>query len=122
MAVTRIEVSVPGLLAEFTGGKRRVPIEADTVSGALAELLRCHPGLRPHLYDEAMRLRPHVLVFLNGTNTANLPKPDHRRGSTGEVQTRIRRNVLDGYCAGLNARLVLRRHHGMLAGRTELSS
>jgi molybdopterin synthase sulfur carrier subunit len=66
----QIEVTIPGLLADCTGGRRRFPLEADTLAGALQRLLEEHPRLRPHLYDEAMRLRKHVLIFFNDDNLA----------------------------------------------------
>jgi sulfur carrier protein ThiS len=31
-----------------------------------------HPLLRPHLYDESMHLRKHVLVFYNDDNLATI--------------------------------------------------
>ena len=36
-------------------------------------MLEAHPLLRPHLYDEAMRTRKHVLIFFNDENVATLP-------------------------------------------------
>ena len=65
-----IEVTIPALLAECTGGQRRFPLEAETLAGALRRLLEEHPRLRPHLYDEAMRLRKHLLLFYNDDNLA----------------------------------------------------
>jgi molybdopterin converting factor small subunit len=69
----KIEVSLPSLLADSAGGKRRFTVEADTLAGALAAMLEAHPLLRPHLYDEAMRTRKHVLIFFNDENVATLP-------------------------------------------------
>lgn len=66
----QIEVTVPGLLADCTGGRRRFTLEAGTLAGALQRLLEEHPRLRPHLYDEAMRVRKHVLIFFNDDNLA----------------------------------------------------
>jgi sulfur-carrier protein len=73
----RVEITLPGLLAEScTGGERHVFVEATTVAGALDALLAAHPLLRVHLYDESMRLRRHVLVFYNDTSTKLLPSTD----------------------------------------------
>ena len=66
----QIEVTIPSLLADCTGGRRRFPLEADTLADALRRLLEAHPRLRPHLYDEAMRVRKHVLIFFNDDNLA----------------------------------------------------
>lgn len=71
----QIQVTVPGLLADCTGGRRRFALQADTLAGALQQLLVEHPQLRPHLYDEAMRLRRHVLIFYNERNLATIPDP-----------------------------------------------
>jgi molybdopterin converting factor small subunit len=65
-----IEVTIPGLLADCTGGRRRFPLEAVTLADALGQLLADHPRLRPHLYDEKMTLRRHVLIFFNDDNLA----------------------------------------------------
>ena len=67
-----IEVTVPGLLAEFTDGRRHFPLEAGTLAEALKCLLEQHPLLRPHLYDETGRLRKHVLIFYNEDNLATI--------------------------------------------------
>lgn len=72
----QIEVTVPGLLADCTGGRRRFPVEADTLAGSLQRLLEEHPRLRPHLYDEGMRLRKHVLIFYNDDNLAGIRDRD----------------------------------------------
>ena len=72
----KVEVSLPSLLADSAGGKRRFTVEADTLAGALAAMLEAHPLLRPHLYDEAMRTRKHVLIFFNDENVATLPMED----------------------------------------------
>jgi hypothetical protein len=73
----RIEITLPGLLAEScTAGERHVFVEASTVAGALDALLAAHPLLRVHLYDESLKLRRHVLVFYNDTSTRLLPTTD----------------------------------------------
>jgi len=69
----QIQVTIPGLLADCAGGRRRFTLQADTLAGALQRMLEEHPRLRPHLYDEAMRLRRHVLIFYNERNLAAIP-------------------------------------------------
>ena len=66
----QIEVTIPSLLADCAGGRRRFPLEAATLAKALQRLLEEHPRLRPHLYDEGMRVRRHVLMFYNDDNLA----------------------------------------------------
>jgi molybdopterin converting factor small subunit len=68
-----IEVTVPSLLADCTGGRRQFPLVAATLADALQRLLEEYPRLRPHLYDEALQLRRHVLIFYNDDNLATIP-------------------------------------------------
>jgi molybdopterin converting factor small subunit len=68
----QIEVTIPELLADCAGGRRRFALEAGSLAEALLRLLDEHPQLRPHLYDEAMRLRKHVLIFFNDDNLATV--------------------------------------------------
>ena len=67
-----IEVTVPGLLADCTGGRRQFPLAAVTLADALQRLLEEYPRLRPHLYDETMQLRRHLVVFYNDDNLATI--------------------------------------------------
>lgn len=64
-----VTVRLPSMLVRFTGGASSVAIDAETLQGALKELVRGHPDLRPHLFDESGRFREHVLCFHNATNT-----------------------------------------------------
>lgn len=75
-APLRIDVYIPGLLRDCTGGHPRVALDADTLGGAITTLLRSHPLLRVHLYDESERLRPHVLIFHNDENIKRLERLD----------------------------------------------
>ncbi len=61
-----IEVSVPALLADFTGGQRRFVVEADTVRGAVEQMLQAYPPLRRQLFEEDGKLRQHIVLFHNG--------------------------------------------------------
>ncbi len=72
----RIEVQLPGLLADCAGGARRVSVDAPTVAGALDALFATYPLLRVHLADESRQLHRHVLVFYNDTSTRHLPSLD----------------------------------------------
>ncbi|MGI8587332.1 MAG: MoaD/ThiS family protein [Chloroflexia bacterium] len=71
-----IEVMVPTLLRDCTGGRNPVTIEAATLAEALQRLRESYPLLRIHLYDEAERLRPHVLIFYNEESTHWLERLD----------------------------------------------
>jgi molybdopterin converting factor small subunit len=61
----RIEVNVPSLISDCTGGQVTFWLDADTLEEALQRLLQTYPLLRTHLYDEAMKLRQHVLIYYN---------------------------------------------------------
>jgi molybdopterin converting factor small subunit len=63
-----VPVALPSLLANCTGDRRDVVVEATTLRGALDALLAAYPLLRPHLLAESGRLREHVNLFLNDQN------------------------------------------------------
>lgn len=65
-----VEITVPGLLADCLGGKRRASIEAQTIDGAIESMIAKFPLLRPHIYDDTGAQRQHVLLFFNGENLA----------------------------------------------------
>ena len=65
-----VTVELPSLLANLVGSPRSVQIEASTVRDAVEFILRQHPSLRVHFFDEAGELRRFVLCFVNGENSA----------------------------------------------------
>jgi sulfur-carrier protein len=71
-----IEVTVPTILRDCTGGRNPVTIEAATLAQALERLRETYPLLRIHLYDETEQLRPHVLIFYNEESTHWLERLD----------------------------------------------
>ena len=71
-----IQVSVPTILRDCTGGRHEVSIEAATLGEALRRLSETYPLLHIHLYDETGQLRPHVLIFYNGESTRWLESMD----------------------------------------------
>jgi adenylyltransferase/sulfurtransferase len=73
---TSIEVSVPVILRDCTGGRNHVTIEASTLAEALQRLRESYPLLRIHLYDEVEQLRPHVMIFYNEESTRWLERLD----------------------------------------------
>ena len=72
----QISVTVPSLLRDCTGDQTGFTLEAGTVAEALQEMLECHPLLRFHLYDDAEKLRPHLLIYYNDQNIAWLETLD----------------------------------------------
>ncbi|CAG7635265.1 Sulfur carrier protein CysO [Paenibacillus solanacearum] len=66
----RLEVSVPSLLRDCTGGQVSFPLEAATLREALGALLAAYPLLRRHLFTEQGQLRKHVLIYYNEDSLA----------------------------------------------------
>lgn len=56
-------VVLPGVLQPAVGEVCRVEVQGDTVPDALADLCRQLPTVRPRLFDDAGRWRPHVLCI-----------------------------------------------------------
>lgn len=77
-----VTVALPGLLAGLIGGRRRVPVDADDLAQALAELCARHPELRVHVFADDGRMRPHVLCLHNGETERDL---DRRLADGDEV-------------------------------------
>lgn len=71
-----IEVSVPALLADCTGGKARFPLSADTLQEALDRLFSHYPLLKRHVFSEQGDVRQHVLICYNNDNIAWLESMD----------------------------------------------
>jgi len=82
----QVTVALPSLLAGVVGGARTLPIEADTLAGALDELVGQYPALKIHLFDESGAFRQHVLCFHNEESTRWLGSLD-RPLAAGDVIT-----------------------------------
>ncbi len=61
--MSRVEVTIPAMLATLVGEERTFQVDGETVRDVLHELCVRHPELRVHLFDEIGALRPHVSVF-----------------------------------------------------------
>jgi molybdopterin converting factor small subunit len=61
---------IPGALQAQAGGRSEIRIDghAATVNAALSLLWRECPGLRDRVLTEQHEIRPHVNVFVDGTN------------------------------------------------------
>jgi molybdopterin converting factor small subunit len=61
---------IPGALQAHSGGRSEVRVDGDaaTVDAALTLLWRECPGLRDRVLTERHEIRPHVNVFVDGTN------------------------------------------------------
>ena len=67
--MARVTVSLPRLLEPAVGSLRKTEIAGSTVAEAIDALLANHPTLGVHLFNERGELRPHVLCFVNGSQT-----------------------------------------------------
>jgi adenylyltransferase/sulfurtransferase len=66
----KVPVTVLGLLADSVGGGRRIALDAETLEEALRVLRETYPALGAHVWDEACRVRQHVLIYLNDESIA----------------------------------------------------
>jgi sulfur-carrier protein len=64
---------VPAALRSCADGSREVAAEGATLGGVLDDLARRLPVLERRLRDEHGRLRPHVLVFVDGVMVGEVP-------------------------------------------------
>ncbi len=48
----------------------------ETVGGLLENLCQTYPGLRPHLFDVAGRIKPYILILKNGRSVMSLQQLD----------------------------------------------
>jgi molybdopterin converting factor small subunit len=71
--MAEVTISVPRLLTTFTDGKRRFTVDADTVAGALMAAEKAYPMLKGHVFNEKGEVREHVQVFVNATDSRQLP-------------------------------------------------
>ncbi|HSJ15725.1 MAG TPA: molybdopterin-synthase adenylyltransferase MoeB [Longimicrobiales bacterium] len=69
-----VVVQLPGVLREFADGRDQLVLEAATMGDALGALVRNHPRLERHLFDERGRLRPYVNAYLNADESRDLPR------------------------------------------------
>ncbi len=73
MSVTLV---VPAALRSCAGGSRAVALDGATLGGVLDDLAERLPVLERRLRDERGRLRPHVLVFVDGVMVGETPGLD----------------------------------------------
>ncbi len=70
-----MDVHIPTPLLSYTHGQSEVAAVGATVAALLDDLDRSFPGLRYRMIDEQGRIRPHIRVFVNGTQTFELAFP-----------------------------------------------
>ncbi len=69
-----VTIRLQRVLAQITGGERSFEVRAGTLREALEGLIEQQPALGYHLFDEAGRMRRHILCFCN---------EEYRRGRDG---------------------------------------
>lgn len=73
--MARVDVLLPAMLHNVVGAKK-LRVEAGTLAAAIAAAFDRAPALRFHLCEDDGRFRPHVLCFLNDTNTREMKSLD----------------------------------------------
>ncbi|MCU1489149.1 MAG: putative sulfur carrier protein [Acidimicrobiaceae bacterium] len=75
-----VEVRLPTLLRPAAGGQAIVPVEADTVGGALRTLQEAYPGLSGQLLTDEGELHRFVNVYLDDDDVRYLDGLDTKVG------------------------------------------
>jgi len=66
----RVHVASP--LRSYTAGASRVEASGASVADILADLDRRYRGIRFRIIDEQNRIRPHIRIFVNDSETTRL--------------------------------------------------
>ena len=67
-----MEVHIPSPLRSYTKGASEVAASGATVAHLLVDLDARFPGQRYRMVDEQQRIRKHMRVFVNGTQSFDL--------------------------------------------------
>ncbi len=76
---------LPAALRRYAGEQTEVDIQGGTLGEALDDLARRLPQLERRLRDEQGRLRPHVLMFVDGVSVRSGAPMDTPVGDSSEV-------------------------------------
>ncbi|MFM7145144.1 MAG: ubiquitin-like small modifier protein 1 [Actinomycetales bacterium] len=60
-----VQVRVPTILRNCTGGQSEVQVEGATVADVLDDLERRYPGIRPKVLDASGEIRRFVNIYVN---------------------------------------------------------
>jgi molybdopterin synthase sulfur carrier subunit len=71
-----VQVRIPPMLREATGGARTVEGHGSTVGAVLLDIDRQHPGFRERLFNEDGELRRFVNVYVNDEDIRYLAQLD----------------------------------------------
>ncbi len=67
------KVLIPGPLLSYTR-QRQVDATGPTLGALLQDLDRQYPGIRFRMVDEQDHVRPHMRIFINGTQVSDLAR------------------------------------------------
>ena len=67
-----VTILVPTALRSFVDRKSEVEVDGGTVREALANLAAEYPDLKHQIYEDGVKLRGFVNVFVDGTNIKKL--------------------------------------------------
>ena len=67
-----VTILIPTALRSFVARKSEVEVEGSTVGEALANLAGQYPDLKHQIYEDDVKLRGFVNVFVDGTNIKKL--------------------------------------------------
>ena len=67
-----VTILIPTALRSFVDRKSEVEVDGGTVGEALANLAAEYPDLKHQIYEDGVKLRGFVNVFVDGTNIKKL--------------------------------------------------
>ena len=67
-----VSILIPTALRSFVDRKSEIEVEGATVGEALARLAAEYPDLKHQIYEDDMKLRGFVNIFVDGTNIKKL--------------------------------------------------
>lgn len=80
-----IEVRLPGPLRRFARGEQSVAVEAETVRGAVEDLVKKCEGLGEILHDEKGEVRKAFNIFVNEESAGSLAGLDTQLKEGDEI-------------------------------------
>jgi len=76
---------IPTPLRTYTEGQSEVPVQGQTVSQAVQDLVQRYPAIQPHIYKTPDELRSFVNLFLNEDNINDLQGLDTPLGENDRL-------------------------------------
>jgi len=73
-----MKIEIPSPLHSYTKNRSLVEAEGATLAAVFDDLDRRFPGIRFRMVDEQDRVRPHILVYVDGESRRTLEGPGGR--------------------------------------------